>query len=221
MNAISGVGTLGLNLVNNGSIHDLAGNPLTEANAGASFQNQATFDSGQFAMAVADVNGDGIPDLVIADNPGGKYNGDNGVSCWATATAPSRVALTFATAIQATSQSPWRTSMATASPIWWSPTTPYSVALLLGNGNGTFQHPTLFANSTNPSSVTVADVNGDGNPDLIVANSTCGVSVLLGNGNGTFQKSGDFRHGPVPSFRGGLGRHRRRQPRHCSPELCR
>ncbi len=47
---------------------------------------------------------------------------------------------------------------------------------------------------TNASSPAVADVNGDGKPDLIVANvvtSCCGgvesIGVLLGNGDGTFQ----------------------------------
>jgi len=40
--------------------------------------------------------------------------------------------------------------------------------------------------------VTVADLNGDGKADLVVANANCGigngtVSVLLGTGNGTFQ----------------------------------
>jgi hypothetical protein len=41
---------------------------------------------------------------------------------------------------------------------------------------------------TNPFSVAVADVNGDGIPDLIVANQLDNtVSVLLGNGDGTFQ----------------------------------
>lgn len=41
---------------------------------------------------------------------------------------------------------------------------------------------------TNPSSVVVADFNGDGKPDIAVANRGSGnVSILLGNGNGTFQ----------------------------------
>ena len=49
-----------------------------------------------------------------------------------------------------------------------------------------------------PPSVAVADVNGDGKPDLIVAtgSSTAGlVGVLLGNGNGTFQTEVTYSSG--------------------------
>ena len=42
--------------------------------------------------------------------------------------------------------------------------------MLLGNGNGTFQAQQTFAAGSNPVSVAVADVNGDGKPDLVVAN---------------------------------------------------
>ena len=65
------------------------------------------------------------------------------------------------------------------------------VAILLGNGNGTFQTPTLEALapglSVQPLAIASADVNKDGILDLVTANSgTNDVSVLLGNGDGTF-----------------------------------
>ena len=44
------------------------------------------------------------------------------------------------------------------------------MSVLLGNGNGTFQAQQTFATGSNPTSVAVADVNGDGKPDLVVAN---------------------------------------------------
>jgi hypothetical protein len=64
-----------------------------------------------------------------------------------------------------------------------------SVTILLGNGDGTF---TPAANSpvtvgSDPSSVTVGDFNGDGIPDLAVANMYTGtVTILMGSGDGTF-----------------------------------
>ena len=56
----------------------------------------------------------------------------------------------------------------------------FGFAVLLGNGDGTFQPP-IF-NATGANAFTVADMNGDKIPDLIA-----GTSVLLGNGDGTFQ----------------------------------
>jgi hypothetical protein len=69
------------------------------------------------------------------------------------------------------------------------------ISVLLGNGNGSFQAPTSIALGGNPDSafgVVIADLNGDGYPDLAVANvrsftavgST--ISVFPGNGDGTF-----------------------------------
>ena len=48
VSGITGTGTLGLNLVDNGSIYDLAGNPLTKPNAPAAFavNAQQTFATG-------------------------------------------------------------------------------------------------------------------------------------------------------------------------------
>jgi hypothetical protein len=74
------------------------------------------------------------------------------------------------------------------------------VAVLLGNGNGTFQAPSYFNVGHNPLGVAIADVNGDGKPDLVVANYFSNtISVLLGNGNGTFGAAQNFAtaNGPV------------------------
>jgi hypothetical protein len=50
-----------------------------------------------------------------------------------------------------------------------------------------------------PVSVAVADFNGDGFPDLAVANCLSNtVSVLLGNGDGTFQAATSYAVGKQP-----------------------
>jgi len=73
---------------------------------------------------------------------------------------------------------------------------PGSVAIMLGNGDGTFQTPVSFATDYSPSSIVAADFNGDGHLDLAVANfsailygfpANASIAVLLGNGDGTFQ----------------------------------
>lgn len=65
-----------------------------------------------------------------------------------------------------------------------------SVGVLLGNGDGTFNKATTYPAGFFPISVAVADVNGDGKPDVVVTNDqgngNGSVGVLLGNGDGTF-----------------------------------
>ena len=69
VSGITGSGTLGLNLVDNNTIRDLSGNPLVQANGPGTFQNAATFAAGSrpVSSVLADVNGDGIPDLIVAN----------------------------------------------------------------------------------------------------------------------------------------------------------
>ena len=80
------------------------------------------------------------------------------------------------------------------------------VSVLLGNGDGTFQAAVNYGVGPNPTSVVVADFNGDGRADIATANSNFNansqgngnVSVLLGNGDGTFQQAMNYEAGSAP-----------------------
>ncbi len=61
------------------------------------------------------------------------------------------------------------------------------VSIYLGNGKGGFASPVTYAVPPESSGLTVADVNHDGDLDLLVGDAFGDVLVLLGNGNGTFQ----------------------------------
>src|SRR6185437_9787817 len=57
-----------------------------------------------------------------------------------------------------------------------------------------------YPTGTAPWSVVAADLNGDGKPDLAVADEGSNtVSVLLNNGNGTFAAKVDYPTGFSPS----------------------
>jgi hypothetical protein len=79
------------------------------------------------------------------------------------------------------------------------------IAVLLGNGDGTFQAPTYYAVGSRgyllgAGTILVAgDFAGNGHLDLAVANYRSNdVSVLLGNGDGTFQPAVDYPVGQYP-----------------------
>ena len=149
------------------------------------FFNQASFPTGQFphGMAIADMNGDGRADVVVANTDG-----------------PSVSVLL--------GQTDGTLGSKTDFPLQDSPlvlvagdfngdgkidvavTAGNGVEVLLGNGDGTLGAPVTYPSTNAPVLLAVADFNHDGILDLVTAGScgnTCGfVSVLLGNGDGTF-----------------------------------
>ena len=176
-------------------------------NGNGTFQAQRSFDAGYIAssLVVADVNGDGKPDLIVANYglsflyPGYSVsvllgNGDGTFQAqqtFATGENPQSVAVADVNG----DGKPDLIVTNTGSSYYPGNT----VSILLGNGNGTFQDQQTLATGDSPDSVVVADVNGDGKPDLVVANSGSGsVSVLLGNGGGTFQAQQTFATGNSP-----------------------
>jgi hypothetical protein len=74
-----------------------------------------------------------------------------------------------------------------------------SASVLLGKGDGTFGSHKDFTSGTGPDGVAAGDLDGDGIPDLIVANLIGdSISVLLGKGDGTFGTPTDFNTGKYP-----------------------
>ncbi|HVI11152.1 MAG TPA: FG-GAP-like repeat-containing protein [Candidatus Binatia bacterium] len=70
------------------------------------------------------------------------------------------------------------------------------VYILLGNGDGTFHVGESYMAENSPSSITVADFNGDHKLDFAVANfegvGTGNVGVWIANGDGTFQQGVNY-----------------------------
>jgi len=78
-------------------------------------------------------------------------------------------------------------------------TSPGGLQILLGNGDGTFQPPTLNSALADGFSLAAGDFNYDGKPDLVVANVNLGtISILFGNGDGTFQPPVNYSVGTSP-----------------------
>ncbi len=76
-----------------------------------------------------------------------------------------------------------------------------NISVLLGNGDGTFRNPVQYAAGVGTTSLTVADLDGDGNPDVVVANSdtahvtTGALNVFIGKGDGTFRTATTYDFG--------------------------
>jgi hypothetical protein len=146
------------------------------------------------SVAVGDFNGDGKPDLAVANFEGNNVsvfigNGD-GTFQPAVYYATGRFAFTVATG---DFNGDGKTDLAV---------TNYegnNVSILLGNGDGTFQAAMNSPAGNGPVWFAVGDFNGDGKADLAVAyfgGNTVG--VLLGNGDGTFQAPVNYNAGSSP-----------------------
>ncbi len=189
-------------------------------NGDGTFQSAVTYSAGAygaFSLAIGDVNGDGIPDIIVADlcqttqsgscenQPGSVSvllgNGDGTFQSATTYNSGGEVADAVAIgSLRGNGQ--MDLVVANSGQIG----SEGSVAVLLNRGNGTFQPAVPYpSGGYSADSVEIGDVNGDGYPDLIALNwcgsyncdpdATGEAAILLGNGDGSFQNTATYSSG--------------------------
>jgi hypothetical protein len=193
---------------------------ISPQSSGLNFAPAVAYNSGGYAplsVALADVNGDGKLDMVVA-NCGSNSTCDTGTIGVLLGNGDG----TFQTAVSYNSGGYFPASVALAdvngdgkldivvsnSSADCGDCGDGAIGVLLGNGDGTFQAATVYGSGGfGPGSLAVADVNQDGKPDVVVANecsaSTCAngvVGILLGNGDGTFQPATTYSSGGYEAF---------------------
>lgn len=197
-----------------GAVAALAGGLATAALVGAgtstaaSVQPQHLFgaptDYGVYflpdALAVGDVTGDGMPDVVVADDgltpPGSlSYLVGTGGGSFRAVVNGGYIADTPASLALADLDGDGKPDLITAD--YGS----NAISVAPGNGDGIETDTRVsYATGVAPMSVAVGDVNGDGRLDVAVADyGSDAVSVLLGNGNGSFQGQAEYPAGRQPT----------------------
>ena len=147
---------------------------------------------GASSVAVADLNGDSLPDLTIGGLSEVEVRLGTGAGAFGPRTVYNWGSNPLAVAVDDLSGDGIPDLVAANYDVG-------TVSVLLGDGTGAFGTRTDFAVATRPAQVVIADLNGDTFADVVTANFTSqSVSVLLGSGSGSFAPKTDYTVGVNP-----------------------
>jgi uncharacterized protein (TIGR03437 family) len=181
----------------------LLASPMARAQSG-----YLTYPTGISPQGVtaADLNGDGLPDLVIANSGSDTLTLLlNSASGGFTSLPPISLPQTTPTSANFAPQMTIAADLNRDGKIDLVVLGYGGLLVLLGNGDGTFQPPLTIPNLT-AYTVQVADLNGDGIPDLAVTVAIGGgfvpvgatLGILIGKGDGTFSQGNTYSLGFTP-----------------------
>lgn len=152
-------------------------------------------------VAVADINGDGILDIVKAGEVG--LNGGMVSVLLGTAAhgftpkAEYSISLGPGSLALADVNGDGKLDVVTAANTVQAASNP-AVSVLLGNGDGTYGGELKFTPASRFSSMATADLDGDHKADIVATTEAGTVSVLLAKGDGTFASPVDYTAGQTP-----------------------
>jgi hypothetical protein len=161
----------------------------------AQFETRATtsLPEGAYSIAVADFNGDGLPDVAVVNGNGFTVSLGNGDGTFGKAKNYYDTSSAIVSFIAAGDfNNDGNVDLVTANGY-------NSISVYLGNGDGTFQLPKATTTTDYCSFVAVGDFNGDGKLDVAIIDSP-NISVLLGKGDGTFQPPSDNDSFAIPEW---------------------
>ncbi len=149
--------------------------------------------NGPISIAAGDFNGDGIPDLAVADYISSTVTILLGSGAGTFTAAPSLATFDADGIVVEDFNGDGKADLAVTN------SNGDAVTIFLGNGDGTFTEKGLAQTGGGPCGIAVADFNGDGIPDLAVTECYSNwVSILLGNGDGTFTAAASPATGSRP-----------------------